>query len=571
MAEENEQGQALDLSALGSFDFAPSWATGDKIIAKSGRGGFRDDEAPRASRDEGGRRRFDGAKGDRPFRRDDRPKKPFDREDREGKPFRRDRDGQPRKPFNREGRGDDRRGGARREFIKPLDAEVRVLPAQKELGGIIRKIQTGFAAYPLKQIAWFFLDHPEACHVKVTPKDPEMRFFVCKACGHSCFTNEALEAHILSAHLSDYYVAEETEVEPPSGQFGCVVKCGITGAFIGPPNLHGYNAAVREMAQKLGMDENAYRARLVTVRDQESIEAWRQGATKKTLYRLKAAVADAAKAANASAETPPAEGEPAAEPPAAPAFERDQAEAAFRRDIMPQLKSQSKSSDMQLDQALKSTDLPYLFAVRDAIARERRFPASLFFALRGAFHHRKLSFFRANEPRGQEFVCAAKPTPLDTEHAIPELVAVVKYVEEHPLCSVGELPPEMKGHLGWLVEKGHIVQYFNGLLALPEEHPRFRNPSPKKGGAEQAPQAPAPAEPVTPTEPAAEAASVEPVAEEAPAAEPAPTEPVAEEAPVAEPAPAEPVAEEAPAAEVNVVEEVKKEEISNEAADQLAE
>ena len=567
MADENEQGQAVDLSALGSFDFAPSWATGDKIIAKSGRGGFRDDEAPRTSRDEGGRRRFDGAKGDRPFRRDDRSKKPFDREDGEGKPFRRDRDGQPRKPFNREGRGDDRRGGARREFIKPLDAEVRVLPAQKELGGIIRKIQTGFAAYPLKQIAWFFLDHPEACHVKVTPKDPEMRFHVCKACGHSCFTNEALEAHILSAHLSDYYVAEETEVEPPTGQFGCVVKCGITGEFIGPPNLHGYNAAVREMAQKLGMDENAYRARLVTVRDQESVEAWRKGATKKTFYRLKAAVADAAKAADAATAEPPAEGEQAAEPAPAPAFERDQAEAAFRRDIMPQLKSQSKSSDMSLDQALKSTDLPYLFAVRDAIARERRFPASLFFALRGAFHHRKLSFFRANEPRGQEFVCAAKPTPLDTEHAIPELVAVVKYVEEHPLCSVGELPPEMKGHLGWLVEKGHIVQYFNGLLALPEEHPRFRNPSPKKGaeatGTTGVPPAAAEETGTTGVPPAAAeetgTTGVPPVADgEGAAAAQSP-----EFAPVAP--------EPAPAAEVNVVEEVKKEEISNEAADQLAE
>jgi hypothetical protein len=286
-------------------------------------------------------------------------------------------------------------------------------------------------------------------------------------------------------------------------------------------------------------------------------------------------------AADAAAGEPTAEGEPAAEPAPAPAFERDQAEAAFRRDIMPQLKSQSKSSDMSLDQALKSTDLPYLFAVRDAIARERRFPASLFFALRGAFHHRKLSFFRANEPRGQEFVCAAKPTPLDTEHAIPELVAVVKYVEEHPLCSVGELPPEMKGHLGWLVEKGHIVQYFNGLLALPEEHPRFRNPSPKKGGAEQTPQASAPAEATGTTGVSSVAdsegavatqnpESASAVAEPAPA-EPASAEPVAAEAPAQEPASAEPVADEAPAAEVNVVEEVKKEEISNEAADQLAE
>ncbi len=560
MAEENEQEQPLDLSALGSFDFAPSWATGDKVVAKGGRGGFRDDDGDRPSREDRGPRRFDGAKdgGRKPFDRDDRRgggRKPFDRDDRRGggKPF--DRDG--RKPFSR----DDRRGGQpRREFIKPLDAEVRVLPGQKELGGIIRKIQTSFAAYPLKQIAWFFLDHPEACHVKVTPKDPEMRFHVCKACGASFFTAEALDGHLVSAHLGDYYVAEETEVEPPSGQFGCVVKCGITGEFIGPPNLHGYNAAVRDMAQKLGMDENEYRARLVTLRDQESVEAWRSGATKKTLYRLKAAIDAAAK----SSKPEPAEGEAAEPAENVPAVEREQAEAEFRRDIMPQLRSLSKSSDMQLDHALKSTDLPYLFAVRDAIAQERRRPASLFFALRGAFHHRKLAFFRANDPRGQEFVCVAKPVPLDVEHAIPELGAVVKFVEEHPLCSIGELPPEMKGHLEWLVEKGHIVKYFNGVLALPEAHPKFRNPSMKRAGAEEVKQA------AERSEVPAEAAAA-PVAE-APAE--APAAPVAETpaAPVEE-APAAPV-EEAPAevaaAPETIVEEVKKEEVANEAADQLA-
>ena len=573
MAEENEQEQAVDLSALGSFDFAPSWATGDKVVAKGGRGGFRNDDDGRPAHEDREPRRFDDAKGGgRPPRRNDRDggRKPFDRDDRRGGGKQSNRDG--RKPFGRDGRDSDRRGGApRREFIKPLDAEVRVLPGQKELGGIIRKIQTSFAAYPLKQIAWFFLDHPAACHVKVTPKDPEMRFHVCKACGASFFTAEALDGHILSSHLGDYYVAEETEVDPPSGQFGCVVKCGITGEFIGPPNLHGYNAAVRDMAQKLGMEESEYRMRLITLRDQESVEAWRSGATKKTLYRLKAAIDAAAKSAKQEA----AEGE-AVEPVAVvPAVEREQAEAEFRRDIMPQLKSLSKSSDMLLDQALKSTDLPYLFAVRDAIAHERRFPASLFFALRGAFHHRKLSFFRANDPRGQEFVCAAKPVPLDTEHAIPELGAVVKFVEEHPLISVGELPQEMKGHLNWLVEKGHIVKYFNGVLALPEPHPKFRNPANRRTAAEEVKQAAARTEeqaapeavPVKDEAPVADAASVTEAA--APAAE-APS--VEETAPVAE-APsvedAAPVAE-AVAPEANV-EEVKKKEVANEAADQLAE
>jgi hypothetical protein len=280
------------------------------------------------------------------------------------------------------------------------------------------------------------------------------------------------------------------------------------------------------------MEENAYRARLVTVRDQEVVETWRQRATKKTFYRLKVAAVAAAKPAVADGEQP-AE---AVEAAPVPAFERDQAEAEFRRNIMPQIKSVAKSSDMTLEQALKSSDLPYLFAVRDAIAKERRFPASLFFALRGAFHHRKLVFFRANDPRGQEFVSAVKPAPLDVEHAIPELGAVVKFVEEHPLCSVGDLPPEMKGHLGWLVEKGHVVQYFNGLLAMPEAHPRFRNQSAKKDAAADA-AAPA----------AEDIASVA-----APAPETA--------APDAEEVKAEPI-----------VEEDKKEEVSNEAADKLAE
>ena len=529
MAEENEKNQSVDLSSLGSFDFAPSWAAGDKVVAKAGRGGFRDGEEERPPREGRAPRRFDGPKpsGERSFgARDDRPRKPFNRDDR------------PRKPFNREGRDGDRRGGfVKREFVKPLDAEVRILPGQKELGGIIRKIQTGFAAYPLKQIAFFFLDHPEACHVKVTPKDPEMRFHVCKACGQSFFTAEALDAHILTTHLGDYYTAEETTVDPPSGQFACVVKCGLTGELLGPPNLHATGSRIREMAQRLGMDENGYRARLLTLHDQEAVEAWRQCATKKTFYKLKTSTPKEPAADDA------AEKEPTSEPeaPATPALERDQAEAEFRRNILPQLKSVSKSSDMPLDQALKSTDRPYLYAVRDAVARERRFPASLFFALRGAFHHRNLEFFRANEPRGQEFVCAAKPTPLDVEHAIPELGVVVKFVAEHPLCTVNDLPAEMKGHLGWLVEKGHIVQYFNGLLALPEPHPKFSNRPPKreKGAEETPPTATAPA-------PTAEPVAVEPAAEP-PAAEPPAAETVAEKA------------------------EEKKEEAANEAADQLAE
>jgi hypothetical protein len=98
----------------------------------------------------------------------------------------------------------------------------------------------------------------------------------------------------------------------------------------------------------------------------------------------------------------------------------------------------------------------------------------------------------------------------------------------------------MKGHLGWLVEKGHIVQYFNGLLALPEAHPKFRNLPTKKDDSAADVAAENAAAPVE--APAAETAAP---AEEAPAAEEVKTEPITEEE--------------------------KKEEVSNEVADKLAE
>ena len=514
MAEDNTEKDAgaLDLSALGSFDFTPAWAKGrPDDTAKFARFEERASESPRGgdargSRDRG-RPRFGG--GPKGPRRDDRGPRA------EGE----------RAPF-RKGPGGDRRDRPPREFIRPLDVEVRILPGQKQLGEFIRKIQgQPYMAYPLKQLAYFFLEHLEACVLRIAPKKgvPEaadIRFHQCKACGFVAFSEEELAAHVLSAHLSDYYESEEIECEPPKGSFSCVAKCGLSGELLGPPNLHGYDARIREMIRTRfpNMDEQAYRAHIEMVRDSDAVEAWRQSATKKVVYRRKVDAAEAAAA-------PVAEGEAPVETPVVAAVEREAAEMEFRRQIAPALMTTPKAVDMSAEMALKSSNRGLVFACRDALQREKRFPASLFYALRGAFHHRKLQFFRANDPRGPEFVTSVKPAALDTAHAIPELVELVKYVEEHPDLAPGAVvsalaggdPEKMnaaKAHIMWLLEKGHLVCYANGGLVIPAEHPRWRPAGNRK------PQQPA----------------------EAPVAEPAP-------APAAEPAPAPEAPAEAPAAE----------------------
>ena len=522
MAEEKQEQDAgaVDLSGIGSFDFTPDWAKG-KPDDKSRFARFepREEADDRADRRRGGR--FDSG---RPPRQGDV---------RGEGPRREGGRGRPAFGARREDRPDAR--GPRREFrpfVKPLDAEVRILPNQKDLGAIIRKIQTSHLAYPMRQLERLFLENPGACMLRVTPRGAAaetVRFHQCKACGAVAFSEEELMAHLRTAHLGDYWESEEVTCEPPKGAFTCVAKCGLSGELLGPPNLHGYDARIREMIRTRypNMSEAAYRARIEIVRDPEAVEAWRQSATKKVVFRRKGE-ADA------------------------PAVEREVAEMEFSRHFAPTMMSSPKVVDVSADLALKASDRAFVFACRDAIEFEKRRPRNLSFALHGAFHHRKLAFFRANNAQGPEFVAATAPTPLDTAHAIPELASLVQYVETRGEVTRAELlaalaegdekkAADLKSRIAWLVEKGHLVGFSDGMLTVPAKFPRHTPPGrkPPAADADGASQTPPPA---TGT------AGVPPVADEA-----APEQ--SKEGPkVAEP-------------EVEIQEEVKK----DETADQLAE
>ena len=106
------------------------------------------------------------------------------------------------------------------------------------------------------------------------------------------------------------------------------------------------------------------------------------------------------------------------------------------------------------------------------------------FALRGAFHHRKLHFFRANDARGPEFVTGVEYKPFDAAHAIPELARAATFVAENPCCDKSEFPaddPEFEQHLNWLVTTGHVVAFTNGVFSAVEKFPKY-GPQWKKRG-----------------------------------------------------------------------------------------
>ena len=219
----SEEGNVVDLSGLGSLDFTPAWAKKEAGVSVGKvRPAF--DKPAEGKSDRGSRKAF----GDGPSRGPGSVgRKPFG----ERKPF-------AKKPFDRRPRFEER--------PRPLDVEVKILPETKALGTIIRKLQNDIHAYKLKDLAYFFLDNPSSILLKITPK-AEVKFFQCKACGFASTEEADVIDHVLAAHLGDYYDAKEVDCEPPKGNFSCVAKCGLSGVLLGPPNIHEFNAVVKEM------------------------------------------------------------------------------------------------------------------------------------------------------------------------------------------------------------------------------------------------------------------------------------------------------------------------------------
>ena len=266
--------------------------------------------------------------------------------------------------------------------------------------------------------------------------------------------NEAdLIEHILTQHLADYYESKEVDCEPPKGNFNCVAKCGLSGVLLGPPNIHEFNAVVKEMIRTKypDMSEAEYRSRIEMVRDADTIEEWRKSAVKKQVFVMKGA------------------GEGAAE------LSRSEAEGEFKRNILSSLIDTPKNLMITADKALKSPVKPLVWAVKDALEAEKRSPYAMCFALRGAFHHRKFNFFRANDAKGPEFVINHELKEFDAEHAIPELKTAAKFLMDHPCCDKSEFPKEgdFEVQLNWLVTTGHAVAFTNGVFSAVEKYPKY--------------------------------------------------------------------------------------------------
>ena len=468
----------LDESLILDLNFVPQWARKEPGAVRY------DEPRGRDGRDRGRDGRDWGRRDDRRDRRggDRRPSRPRDERPRDGRRGPSPRQTPRQEPFQTPGQEPRRpdaqyerprdAGVPERRFERPpgrpdymrresLPVRVRILPDQRKLSAVVRKIRMTRRAYPLADLAGLILAAPDSCYVKIDPvhDDGDVSLFQCRTCGAVALERTMLAAHASSQHIGEFFDREEKLDDPPSGQFTCVARCGLSGTILGPPNHHSYNDKLREVhrARFSNMSLEDYRSRIENVNDSELVERWKEESRHRVVYRMKQ---------NTGADAPDE-------------LNWSEADEYFRTSIAPGLVKQVKNASLPISAARDLGDPRLRAAFNMTWDRENRFPRSLTLALRAAFRHMRLHVFRAGTDL--EFVASISPVPLDPEFTVDSIREVLLFLREHPGCKraelIGGLHPDMApdspdaarvlAPLGWLIEKGHIIEFFDGSLSVP--------------------------------------------------------------------------------------------------------
>lgn len=392
---------------------------------------------------------------ERPRQRDDkRPRRDNRRDDRRSD-RRDDRSRRPRRDEQYDEPCEERPRVARPQ-VKELPITVSFLPEQKRLASLVRQIHHSHRAYPLMDLANLLIHDSEGYLVKIeaNKESPEFMLYQCKKCKAVSASKEMLVQHIESKHLTEYYEKMEIEVDPPSGVFPGVARCRKTGILLGPPNHHSYVEKVAEVHQSkfAHMLLEDYKRNIEIVKDEAIVEQWKDECRKKTVYRLKS------------------------DPESAP-LDLRKAEVEFSKKV-PGLCEEVRRAIVPSGIALALEDRDVTHAIKRMWSKESRFPLTMSFAMRAAFRHMHLHMFKAGKIN---FVTHVKPHPVKPEDTVPNIAEVLMFLKENPgstrqnlievlypsLDSASKEAKDALKPLAWLIERGHIIEFFNGTLSVP--------------------------------------------------------------------------------------------------------
>jgi len=423
-----------------ALSFQPAWVKETSSPEKLARMADRFEERPDRS---------DRSRNPRDNRGGPRPQRAPGRNDGKGRP--------PRRDDRRGPRHDDRNAPPQPRPEPPLSGwTVNFLPEPRGVEGLARQIKASAITYPLFDLAQLVLEKPERFLVRLD-RTGGPALFQLVADGSVWLSEREAISHATTRGLEKFYRRERVTGEPPKGSYLCVAVCGLSDTLLGPPNYHDYQDKVRKLhaAKFSRMPFEAYKSRIRMVRDEASIEKWKQEhSTKDEYYPV-----ETPEGTDPVKLVTPAELERH--------FQEHHAATAIialgDRVVLPG--TAIVQSSAHAAQRL----------VRYAWEDLKRFPLSLAHTLGQGLGSKGLQIFKAHE--NITFVSVARPHHLDrVATPVSEgLGTILEYLENHPRISRADCrkalsPVRPEGaeatpdtavvrDLSWLLHEGYVVDY----------------------------------------------------------------------------------------------------------------
>ena len=348
---------------------------------------------------------------------------------------------------------------------------VSFIPERRGLQPLARLFARTARAYSLMEVAAMFLSRPEffAVKLEVLKRDDgtaPFKLYQCKECQGLFPDREQAVLHGFEKHFGLFYDREETKGDPPKGHFSCVTRCRLSGVLLGPPNYHEFNERVQELHRTrfAWMPLEEYRKKLVNETDPAAIEQWKQEVCCRVIYRTR-------------------------RKDAPQVFKRrPEAEAHFREQFAPVLIREGHRFIVSGPASRQMENPTIIRAIQRAWTRENRFPLKMTIVLHPAFRSYGLHIFKT--PDKTTFVTSIHPYPIDPSQTLKVIQHILEYLIAHPGTSradlVANLLPgvspdspqvaEIINQFRWLIDKGHVIEFSNGKLAVPyrKAPPAFR-------------------------------------------------------------------------------------------------
>ena len=343
-----------------------------------------------------------------------------------------------------------------------LPIKVNFMPGRRGLERLAARLARSGRAFPMLEVARIFLSKPDFYAVKqrlmpfATGADSR-NLYQCAVCKAVFSAHARALDHVLERHSDLYYVREEKQVEAPKGNFVCVARCSLSGELLCPPNYHEFNERVRELhrVRFSSMPMEDYRRHIVNETDPSLIEQWKNEASRQVVYRtLKG------------------------EQPVVFRY-RHQMAAHFLENYAPALVRKGHLFITPGALCREIEDDSVRRAVEEARSNEEQLQSKMAASLQTVFPRLGLHVFKTSG--GDAFVTSVVPSPIEPSCSDAGIRRVLECLGAHPGITRQELveriqpqtvpyAPETAAILNairWMVEKGHVIEFYNGTLAIP--------------------------------------------------------------------------------------------------------